>query len=81
MRKFTVYTKPNCVQCTATKRWLDRRQVPYEETAVDESPAILKEAQRAGISQAPIVRLSDQDEVTLTMWGGFNPTLLGKYTQ
>lgn len=81
MRKITVYTKPSCVQCTATKRWLDRRQVPYEEAAVDKSPAILEEAQRAGISQAPIVRLSDQNEQTLAMWGGFNPTLLGKYTQ
>lgn len=81
MRKITVYTKTNCVQCAATKRWLDRRQVPYEEAAVDESPAILEEAQQAGIGQAPIVRLSDQNEATLAMWGGFNPTLLGKYTQ
>lgn len=81
MRKITVYTKPNCVQCTATKRWLSRRQVPYEEIAVDESPAILEEARQAGIGQAPIVRLSDQNEQTLAMWGGFNPTLLNKYTQ
>ncbi len=81
MRKITVYTKANCVQCTATKRWLDRRQVPYGEEPVDGSPAILEEAQRAGIGQAPIVRLSDQNEQTLAMWGGFNPTLLGKYTQ
>ena len=81
MRKITVYTKTNCVQCTATKRWLDRRQVPYEEAPVDGSPAILEEAQQAGIGQAPIVRLSDQNEQTLAIWGGFNPTLLGKYTQ
>ena len=81
MRKITVYTKTSCVQCTATKRWLDRRQVPYEEAPVDESPAVLEEAQRDGIGQAPIVRLSDQNEATLAMWGGFNPTLLGKYTQ
>lgn len=81
MRKITVYTKTNCVQCSATKRWLDRRQVPYEEAAAAESPAILEEAQQAGIGQAPIVRLSDQNEATLAMWGGFNPTLLNKYTQ
>ena len=33
MKKITVYSKPNCMQCDFTKRFLDQHNLEY--TAVD----------------------------------------------
>ena len=38
----TVYTKPNCQPCRATKRWLDNRGVEYSTVDVTTSPADLE---------------------------------------
>jgi glutaredoxin-like protein NrdH len=53
----TVYTKPSCVQCTATYRVLDLSQ---DETA-------LETVKELGYLQAPVVVTDDEH------WSGFRP--------
>lgn len=66
-----VYTKPDCVQCVATKRWLDKHGGSYEVRELLESPEILAEAKEKNILQAPVVTTEDGQ-----MWGGLQIDLL-----
>lgn len=52
--KVTVYSKPSCVQCTATKRWLDKNQVEYTEVDVTEDAEALEYTRSLGYLQAPV---------------------------
>lgn len=63
----TVYTKPSCVQCTATYRALDNKQIPYETRDVSTDEAALERVEALGYLQAPVV-VTDEDH-----WSGFRP--------
>lgn len=74
MLSITVFTKPNCPQCTATTKHLDRLVkkglLPHYATQPINAE-VLQNAAEAGITSAPIVfverGLSDE------MWGGYRP--------
>ncbi|MFC4222769.1 glutaredoxin-like protein NrdH [Lysinibacter cavernae] len=63
----TVYTKPSCVQCTATYRALDNKGIDYEilDLSVDEKA--LETVKELGYLQAPVV-VADGEH-----WSGFRP--------
>lgn len=64
----TVYSRPSCVQCTATYRALDNQGVRYEVIDLTAQPAEVVDAFKArGLLQAPIV-VTDDDT-----WTGFRP--------
>ena len=63
----TVYTKPSCVQCTATYRALDSKGVEYEVVDISEDAAALETVKGLGYLQAPVV-ITDEDH-----WSGFRP--------
>jgi glutaredoxin-like protein NrdH len=64
----TVYSKPSCVQCTATYRALDNKGVHYEVIDLTAQPAEVVDAFKArGLLQAPVV-VTDDDA-----WAGFRP--------
>ena len=64
-----VYTKPDCAQCTMTRRLLDHHGIPY--TTVDIlNPDHLAHVRRLGFSSAPVV------EYGATSWAGFRPDLI-----
>ena len=63
----TVYTKPACVQCTATYRALDSKGIEYEVLDLSEDPAALEQVKALGYLQAPVV-ITDEDH-----WSGFRP--------
>lgn len=65
----TVYTKPNCPQCTATKKHLTKLGIEVIELPIDE--AVLLRASAAGILSAPIV-----EAVGFAPWGGYRPDKL-----
>ena len=68
MSNVTVYSKPSCVQCTATYRALDNKGVRYEVIDLTTQPADVVESFKArGLLQAPIV-VTDDDT-----WAGFQP--------
>jgi glutaredoxin-like protein NrdH len=63
----TVYSKPSCVQCTATYQALDARGIHYAviDLSVDENAAMM--LRQLGMLQAPVVITSDDQ------WSGFRP--------
>jgi len=65
----TVYTKPACPQCNATKLHLDKLGVAY--TVEEITPEVLAAAAELDVLQAPIVCASINGAET--WWGGYRP--------
>ena len=76
----TVYTAPQCVQCTATKRWLDKRGIIYQTVDVSKSPADLEAIKALGYKAAPVTIVSTGDPEMELHWSGFDVNNLRKYT-
>ena len=51
----TVYSKPACVQCTATYRALDRLGVDYQIIDISEDADALDRVRGMGYMQVPVV--------------------------
>ena len=56
----TIYTKPDCVQCQATKRKLDAAGVPYTVTDLSKDPKMIEQLRAAGFTSVPVVEYADQ---------------------
>lgn len=67
----TLYSKPDCPQCTATKRRLDRRGAVYTVVDVTEDPVALGFVRGLGYAAAPVVVLESGAH-----WSGFCPELI-----
>ncbi|APX32839.1 NrdH-redoxin [Brachybacterium sp. P6-10-X1] len=63
----TVYSKPLCVQCDATKRALNKAGVAYDVVDITEDADALARIKSMGYVQAPVV-ITEQDH-----WAGFRP--------
>ncbi|MDO4243630.1 MAG: glutaredoxin-like protein NrdH [Actinomyces sp.] len=63
----TVYSKPNCVQCTATYRALDKAGLPYATVDISLDVEALEQVRSLGYAQAPVVVAGDEH------WSGFRP--------
>ena len=63
----TVYSKPMCVQCDATKRALKRQGIAFTEVDLTEDAAALAMVKDLGYQQAPVVMAGEQH------WAGFRP--------
>jgi glutaredoxin-like protein NrdH len=63
----TLYTKPACVQCTATRKALDKSGVEYNVVDISEDPAARGYVMSLGYLQAPVVIAGEQH------WSGFRP--------
>ena len=51
----TVYTKPSCVQCNATKRALDKAGLAYNEVDLTQDAEALEAVKSLGYQSAPVV--------------------------
>jgi len=71
-----VYSKPACVQCTATYRALDDKGIPYHVVDLSEDAAALAYVQDLGYLQAPVVVVDDEDH-----WAGFRPDHIERIAQ
>ncbi|MGP9587229.1 glutaredoxin-like protein NrdH [Micrococcaceae sp. AOP34-BR2-30] len=67
MTPITVYSKPACVQCTATLRALDDAGVEYAVIDLMEDAQALDRVRSLGHLQAPVV-VTETDH-----WSGFRP--------
>jgi glutaredoxin-like protein NrdH len=65
MMKITVWEKPNCVQCTQTKKELDKRGIQYSVRRLDRSPKAIARFLDMGLTSAPIIETDDR------RWSGF----------
>lgn len=66
----TVYSKPSCVQCTATKKHLDRMGIDYRVVDVTEDPEAYDRLLALGFRAMPVVETPDN------RWAGYNPGML-----
>jgi glutaredoxin-like protein NrdH len=63
----TVYTKPNCVQCEATKRHLNKNGISYDTVDITQDISAYDKLIDLGYRAAPVV-ITDNDS-----WAGYNP--------
>jgi len=68
-----VYTKPACVQCTATYRALDKKGVSYRSIDISQDEAALDRLKALGHMQAPVVEHLDDEGSLVDHWTGFRP--------
>ena len=74
----TVYSKPNCVQCTATMRALDKAEITYDVVDMTVEPDTLTWAKSLGHMAAPVVAVGSPTGGEIT-WAGFQPDLIKKH--
>ena len=63
----TLYSKPVCVQCNATKRAFKKAGVEYEEIDLSQNEKALNKVKSLGYSAAPVVIAGSEH------WSGFRP--------
>lgn len=68
----TVYSKPACVQCTATTRALEARGIDYQVIDLTQDDAAFAHVSELGYRQVPVVVAGDDH------WAGFRPDLIGR---
>ncbi|RRH75514.1 glutaredoxin-like protein NrdH [Falsigemmobacter faecalis] len=68
----TVYSKPACVQCTATTRALDAKGLSYDVIDLTQDAAAMEMVQSLGYRQAPVVIAGEAH------WAGFRPDMIGR---
>lgn len=71
----TVYSVPECGQCEATKRVLNRAGMPYTEVDLSRNREQLDRLKALGFKAAPVV------ETPLGTWSGFRPDKLAALTR
>lgn len=71
----TVYSKPLCVQCDATKRALTKAGITYDVVDVTEDAAAREHIMQLGYLQAPVV-VAGSDR-----WSGFRPDRIKTLTR
>lgn len=68
----TVYSKPACVQCTATTRALDAKGIDYNIIDLTEDADAMQMVMSLGYRQAPVVVAGEAH------WAGFRPDMIGR---
>lgn len=63
----TVYSKPACVQCTATTRALSAKGIEYDLIDLTLDSEAMARVSELGYRQAPVVMAGDDH------WAGFRP--------
>lgn len=68
----TVYTKPSCVQCTMTRKQLDKLGIEHRVIDVTADPDAHAYVTGLGYQTAPVVVVNDGER----HWAGFSPDKL-----
>ena len=68
----TVYSKPNCMACNFSKKYLEDRGVEFEEIDVFKNAEALAMLRDKGFSQMPVVSIDGEFHT------GFQPNILAK---
>lgn len=67
----TVYTKPNCMQCQFTKRFLTDKNISFESIDVTQSKEALDTVKSLGFQALPVVTAEGEEP-----FYGFRPDRL-----
>ena len=68
----TVYSKPACVQCTATTRALDAKGISYDIIDLTLDDMAMSHVTGLGYRQAPVVIAGENH------WSGFRPDMIAR---
>lgn len=71
MKTITVYSKPNCMQCNFTKKFLDDNSVTYTMINVYENEDALNRVKEMGFQSLPVVEIEGEEP-----FFGFRPDRL-----
>lgn len=63
----TLYAKPGCPQCEATRRQLEKDGIDYHKVDITTDAAAYEMCRALGYAAAPVVVAGDQH------WSGFRP--------
>lgn len=75
-KQVTVYSKPNCMQCNFTKKWLTEHDIEFntiDVTQDDLSLSFIKD--QLGYQAVPVIVTETED------WYGFQPDKLAKLVE
>jgi glutaredoxin-like protein NrdH len=61
----TVYTKPGCGSCDATKIWLTRNKIDYLSVDIDTNHSARELVEKLGYTQLPVIVCGTEH------WSGF----------
>ena len=75
IKMVTLYTKPSCVQCNATKRALAKAGLQWEEIDLTVDADALEMVKELGYQSVPVV-ITDSDN-----WSGFRPDKIKTLTK
>lgn len=70
-----IYSKPDCVQCNATYRALDRQGIAYQVIDLTLDEAALNHVKNLGYQQVPVI-IAGEDH-----WSGFRPDKINALVQ
>lgn len=73
MRKVTVYSKHDCMQCNFTKKYLEDKQIAFKEYKVEENEEALHRIKAMGFQSLPVVVIEGEEP-----FFGFRPERLAK---
>ena len=68
----TIYSKPNCMACNFSKKYLEDNGVEFKEINAFEDAEALAKLRDKGFSQMPVVSIDGEFHT------GFQPNLLAK---
>ena len=72
-----VYSKPNCMQCNFTKKYLEDKGTEFEEINIKDHPEVIEELKLYGFGSMPVVAIDTLDNA----WSGFRPDRLAELEQ
>ncbi len=70
-----IYSKPDCVQCNATYRALDKHGIAYEVIDLTLDAVALGQVRAMGYQQVPVIVAGDDH------WSGFRPDKISALRQ
>ncbi|AQS41820.1 MAG: Putative glutaredoxin [Candidatus Tokpelaia hoelldobleri] len=68
----TIYSKPSCMQCSATYRALDSKGLAYSVVDISQDDEAFSYVQTLGYRQVPVVVAGDSH------WAGFRPDMINR---
>ena len=68
----TIYSKPNCMACNFSKKYLEGKGIPFEEIDVFQDAEALAMLRDAGYSEMPVVEVNGEFHT------GFQHNILAK---
>ncbi|MBK0348528.1 glutaredoxin-like protein NrdH [Aerococcaceae bacterium zg-ZJ1578] len=75
MKNITVYSKPNCMQCNFTKKFLEDNAIDYTMIDVYEDEVALAKVKELGFQSLPVVVIEGEEP-----FFGFRPDRLESLT-